>query len=233
MTFHATRGLSSGEAEPLLTRRDLATTIGTAARAAGASGYLLAMLDIADDRMSATVIASNWSFDEIEEIGTATIAALAQSRLTTVPGAPVRIVEAAAADLVWVGLGARLANWGHERLACHRFAQGNSRFVLVLASSAGAGFCSNAAASAQMTAIYAVSQFLLPESASDRAGDALSERERECLFWVSEGKTSDEIATIVGLASSTVNGHLTSAMQKIGAPNRAMAMATAIRQGLI
>lgn len=233
MTFHATRGLSSGEAEPLLTRRDLATTIGAAAKAAGASGYLLARLDQADDHMSATVIASNWSFDEIEEIGTGTIAALARSRLATVPGSPVRIFDAADADAIWTGLADRLLSWSHERIACHRFAQGNSRFVLVLATSSIACFCPRAAASAQMTAIYAVSQFLLPESTSDRAGDALSERERECLFWVSEGKTSDEIATIVGLASSTVNGHLTSAMQKIGAPNRAMAMATAIRQGLI
>lgn len=233
MTFHPTRGLSSGEAEPLLTRRDVATTIGTAAKTAGAAGYLLAMLDLADDHMSATVIASNWSFDEIEEIGTGTIASLAQSRLATVPGSPVRIFNAAAADQIWSGLSHRLSSWGHERLACHRFAQANNRFVLVLAACASAGFCPRAAASAQMTAIYAVSQFLLPEGSSERAGDALSDRERECLFWVSEGKTSDEIATIVGLASSTVNGHLTSAMQKIGAPNRAMAMATAIRQGLI
>lgn len=233
MTFHPTRGLNSGEAEPLLTRRDLAATIGAAAKAAGASGYLLATLEANGDRVCASVIASNWSFDEIEEIGTAAIAALAQSRMTTVPGMAVTIVDTESAGLTAAATGHLLASWGHERLACHRFAQGKGRFVLILAAPRNAGFCPKAAASAQMTAIYAVSQYLLPDAGPDRCGEVLSGRERECLFWVSEGKTSDEIATIVGLASSTVNGHLTSAMQKIGAPNRAMAMATAIRQGLI
>jgi DNA-binding CsgD family transcriptional regulator len=63
--------------------------------------------------------------------------------------------------------------------------------------------------------------------------DPLSERERECMRWVSEGKTTDEVAMILGVSSNTVNSYVGHAMQKLSASNRAMAMATAIRNGLI
>ena len=63
----------------------------------------------------------------------------------------------------------------------------------------------------------------------EAAADALSERERECLFWVSEGKTTGEVAVILGVTSNTVNSYLANAIQKFGASNRAMAIATAIR----
>ena len=63
--------------------------------------------------------------------------------------------------------------------------------------------------------------------------DPLSERERECLFWVSEGKTTDEVATILGVSPNTVNSYVTNAIQKLSAANRPAAIATAIRSGII
>ena len=63
--------------------------------------------------------------------------------------------------------------------------------------------------------------------------DPLTERERECLFWVAEGKTTEEVGVILGVSTSTANSHLTNAIQKLGARNRALAIATAIRHGLI
>ena len=45
--------------------------------------------------------------------------------------------------------------------------------------------------------------------------DPLSDRERECLFWVSEGKTTDEVALILGVSSNTVNSYVTHAIQKL------------------
>lgn len=65
------------------------------------------------------------------------------------------------------------------------------------------------------------------------AQDALSDRERECLVWVSEGKTTDEVAVILGVSGNTVNSYITNAIQKLSASNRAMAIATAIRSGII
>ncbi len=63
--------------------------------------------------------------------------------------------------------------------------------------------------------------------------DPLSDRERECLIWVSEGKTTDEVALILGVSANTVNSYVTHAIQKLSASNRAMAIATAIRSGII
>ena len=65
------------------------------------------------------------------------------------------------------------------------------------------------------------------------AQDPLSDRERECLIWVSEGKTTDEVALILGVSGNTVNSYITHAIQKLSASNRAMAIATAIRSGII
>jgi DNA-binding CsgD family transcriptional regulator len=83
-----------------------------------------------------------------------------------------------------------------------------------------------------MRCCYALSDMraLLLASA---AKDPLSERERECLAWVAEGKTTDEVALILGVSANTINSYVTHAIQKLGADNRAMAVATAIRSGII
>lgn len=61
----------------------------------------------------------------------------------------------------------------------------------------------------------------------------LSVRERECLVWTSAGKTSAEIAAILELSEHTVNHYLSAACQKLGAVNRAHAVAKSIRSGLL
>jgi DNA-binding CsgD family transcriptional regulator len=67
-----------------------------------------------------------------------------------------------------------------------------------------------------------------------RYGDSrLSRRETECLNWTSEGKTSAEIAKILGLSEHTVNNYLVAACLKLDTVNRVHAVATAIRRGII
>lgn len=61
----------------------------------------------------------------------------------------------------------------------------------------------------------------------------LTQREIECLAWVSEGKTSGELAEIVGLSEHTVNHYLLSATRKLDSVNRTQAVAKALRHGLI
>lgn len=58
-------------------------------------------------------------------------------------------------------------------------------------------------------------------------------REIECLLWCSMGKTSSEIATIVGLSEHTVNHYLISSAKKLECTNRIHAVANALRHGLI
>ena len=62
---------------------------------------------------------------------------------------------------------------------------------------------------------------------------ALSEREIEALSWSARGKTSGEIATILGLSKRTVDFHIDNAREKLGVATRVEAVVRATREGLI
>lgn len=61
----------------------------------------------------------------------------------------------------------------------------------------------------------------------------LTAREIECLRWAADGKTSAEIAQLLGLSESTANFHLNNAMRKLDVVNRQQAVGKATLQGLI
>ena len=61
----------------------------------------------------------------------------------------------------------------------------------------------------------------------------LSTNERLCLVWSACGKTSSEIAVILELSEHTVNHYFIIAANKLGANNRAQAVARAIKLGII
>lgn len=65
------------------------------------------------------------------------------------------------------------------------------------------------------------------------ANNPLTEREKGCLGWTAEGKTSVEIAEILGLSEHTVNHYLNRAARKLGSVNRTQAVAKALRRGWI
>ena len=62
---------------------------------------------------------------------------------------------------------------------------------------------------------------------------SLSAREVECLAWISEGKTSLDVSSILGISPHTVNHYLNNAQEKLGANNRTQAVAIALRTRLI
>ena len=62
---------------------------------------------------------------------------------------------------------------------------------------------------------------------------ALTERELETLTWAARGKTSSEIATILGLSERTVNFHCDQAMKRLDVTNRAQAVAKAVSEQLL
>lgn len=66
-----------------------------------------------------------------------------------------------------------------------------------------------------------------------RAHSTLTDRERECLVWTAAGKTSSEIARILGLSEHTVNHYLNNAARKLDAVNRTQAVVFALRNGFI
>ncbi|SCB51598.1 DNA-binding transcriptional regulator, CsgD family [Bradyrhizobium yuanmingense] len=55
---------------------------------------------------------------------------------------------------------------------------------------------------------------------ADRQEVVLSERERQCLRWVEEGKSSWEIGVILNVSLNTVNFHLKNAMRKLETSTR-------------
>lgn len=61
----------------------------------------------------------------------------------------------------------------------------------------------------------------------------LSPRQRECLAWVRQGKSSSMIAEILGLSLETVNEHLGEACRKLGVRTRVQAAVEATLAGLI
>lgn len=61
----------------------------------------------------------------------------------------------------------------------------------------------------------------------------LNQRETECLQWAAQGKSSGEIAIILGLSTRGVDFHFDTAREKLDAVNRIQAVAIAISRGLI
>jgi DNA-binding CsgD family transcriptional regulator len=61
----------------------------------------------------------------------------------------------------------------------------------------------------------------------------LTPRERECLTWCAVGKTSEDIATILGISEGVVRIHLQSAQHKLDCLNRTHTVAKAITHKLI
>ncbi len=63
--------------------------------------------------------------------------------------------------------------------------------------------------------------------------DGISEREREVLQLLTEGKGNKEIADLMNLSIRTVEAHRASVMEKLGVNNLAELIKAAIKKGLI
>jgi DNA-binding CsgD family transcriptional regulator len=61
----------------------------------------------------------------------------------------------------------------------------------------------------------------------------LSKREREILQKVADGATTRQVATDLGISPHTVKTHLERIFEKLGANDRAQAVAIAIRTGIV
>lgn len=61
----------------------------------------------------------------------------------------------------------------------------------------------------------------------------LSSRELTCLRWVAIGKTSWEIAAILGVTERTINFHVGRACRKLGVTRRQAAVAMALEKDLL
>jgi len=66
-----------------------------------------------------------------------------------------------------------------------------------------------------------------------RLAEVLSERERECLVFLSRGFKVKELAGVMGTSPRTAEKQIASARRKLGASTREQAVATALMKGLL
>jgi DNA-binding CsgD family transcriptional regulator len=235
MTSLAMLSTSNSLAVRLATRGDLTTFLMDLTAEIGADAYMLVAIVHDQDQNTARILASNWIHDAIELVGHRMIANLAQAPATAPGARPRSLLASEAPDLPGVldGEAAALLDvLGHREIYPLRVQAGRQRYFILFSSERTDRIDQSALTGAQMRCCYALSQ--IPEMLRQAvAQDPLSDRERECLIWVSEGKTTDEVALILGVSGNTVNSYVTHAIQKLSASNRAMAIATAIRSGII
>jgi DNA-binding CsgD family transcriptional regulator len=86
----------------------------------------------------------------------------------------------------------------------------------------------------QFTVLRRKGDWKIVESAAAlTASHSLTPREREILSWVAKGKSAKLISEILNIAKRTVDEHVQTASRKLGATNRAQAVAIALLHRLI
>jgi DNA-binding CsgD family transcriptional regulator len=236
MTTLVAQEAKSAVASNLATRGDLSDFLGQACSDCGADSHMLVTVLHDQDKSDVRIISSNWVYDTIQTIGQGLIAAIAQSTYTTSAGLrprPIRTDQAFTGPTILSPEQALLLyRNGHSELYCMRLNVVRSHAFLLVSSKQPKRIDLQVLWRLQLQCSYALAR--IPHLlAGATHQDPLSDRERECLLWVSEGKTTDEVAVILGVSSNTVNSYITHAIQKFAASNRAMAIATAIRNGII
>lgn len=218
--------------EPGCSRAELSAILNRCSREVCASHYLLAEHAFESGRAYIRIITANWIYDAVEELGLDAIARIADGAFATSFGSLPRPFSPSQAGELSVEESQTLARYGHGELYCFRLGLAGRRLLLLLSAPEPGMIRSPVLGASLMACRYAVAAYM--RAAGDRAEQySLTERERECLLWVSEGKTASEIAVILGVSGNTVNSYITQVIRKFRSSNRAMAIATAIRGGII
>lgn len=193
---------------------------------AGARHFLVARFDQYADPQLDTVISSDWPFDLVKSLGIQLINSHARTSefrrcVTAFEPAFFDTPEEMAFPV------------GLSRRVCQiPFNAGEARLLLLLLFEDGLFLSHDRLRDVAVAISYYIAGIPGASGRSDRAAD-LTEREIECLSWIGEGKTSDEIALIIGISRNTVNNYITSIMNKTGARTRSEAVAFGVRNQII
>ena len=76
-------------------------------------------------------------------------------------------------------------------------------------------------------------RYARPEAQSIDPYGSLTSREREVFHLVAEGKSTKEIASLLGVSTKTAENHRSRVMEKLGVHNAAELVRYAARKGLI
>lgn len=221
---------------PPVSRAELTLFLSELAESVGAQSYMLLAIAHDANRSIARIAAANWIFDAVQLAGIELLARVAAGPLACLPGTrPRPLLTAPKADtcsglsLEELGL---LQHLGHGEIYSLRLNVGRQRYFLLLSGEAGDGIDAARLGEAQMRCNYVLSA--APELLiAAILRNPLLPRERECLSWAAEGKTSEDMALILDISANMANGCIATAMEKLEARNRVVAIATAIRSGIL
>jgi DNA-binding CsgD family transcriptional regulator len=193
----------------------------------GARCYLVARYDHYSDRHHDFIVTSNWPFDLVRTLGAALVDA--QARTSEVRRC-LQAFEPSFQDIdpATDSLPDDVAN----RVCLVPYNSGKARMLMAFLFGKDAFVSHDRLRDAALAAAYYTSHFTDITSTNETVSE-LTDREVECLSWIGEGKTSDEIALIIGISRNTINNYITSIMNKTGAKTRSEAVAFAVRQRII
>ncbi|MBP1870857.1 DNA-binding CsgD family transcriptional regulator [Ensifer adhaerens] len=192
----------------------------------GASHYLLARYDLSQDNGLDFVVCSDWPFDIVRRLS------------GIVTGLHAKTTELEKCLSVLQPMFYSLPDdidlpRGISREYCAvTFNVGRLRFSLMLLVPEDVILSQENLRDVTLLAGYLASFTTRAEVRHDRDFE-LTDRELECLFWIAEGKTSEEIAVILGISRNTINNYITSVMRKTATRTRSEAIAYAVRNNLV
>lgn len=205
---------------------DIAPGLELLAAFVGAEHYLLARYDAFTEESYGYVVSSNWPFDLLRSLGAAVV------RQQTKCNEVGRCMSAIEPQFAMCPAAVRVPEHLSRSYCAVPFNSGQARLLMVFLFREDIVIARDRAYDAALIAAYYAGRFSQAVYVSDNVLD-LTEREIECLNWIAEGKTSDEISVIIGISRNTVNNYITSIMRKTATKTRSEAIAYAVRNSLI
>ncbi len=194
---------------------------------AGASAFLLMRADFTPVQRLENVIASNWPFDLVRALDNVLAADFAQTAELEKCMQTFQPRYALLPDHTALPKGISM------QICWLTFCSGAGRYILAFLSEMDVALSNLRLRHAALLASYLVNENAELSSNVQERLQELTERELECLYWIAEGKTSDEIAVILGISRNTINNYITSVMRKTATRNRSEAIAFAVRHNLV
>ena len=192
----------------------------------GASHYLLARYDLVQEQGLDFVVSSNWPFDLVRRLGGELVSVYSRTTELEKCLSLLQPNFALLPDDIDLPLGIS------RQYSSLTFNVGRTRLSLMLLFADGIIMSQERLRDIGLLAGYFSSFARSRDHKADRDFE-LTERELECLFWIAEGKTSDEIAVILGISRNTINNYITSVMRKTATKTRSEAIAFAVRNNLV
>ncbi len=192
----------------------------------GASHFLLARYDLIQEQGLDFIVTSNWPFDLVRRLGSELASGYARSTELE------KCLSLLTPSFSLLPDDVTLPDDISRQYCSLTFCVGRARFSLMLLFLEGIILSQERLKEVGLLAAYGTSFGDETDNRTERDFE-LTERELECLFWIAEGKTSDEIAVILGISRNTINNYITSVMRKTATKTRSEAIAYAVRNNLV